>query len=297
MRLSFMFAPATIAIALSMGGAATAQRAFASVDEYSIPSAKTLSTDTVFLQPIRVGKAALPMAGSTIPASGSGDGCTSQPRSPSNYPYNYWDGWKYNLNQIIGGAFANIWNYSPWVYPTNGDFASAWSLLTYDHGYGGDDGYAQVGWIEYKNGERHTFEEAHDSGGGIWYVTSDFPTYAVNTYTYYDTLYNSTTGVISFRVNGTNGAHTWVSQTWIPGEAQVSAESADWATQMPGGYSSSYYHEDLFDSEYYLGGWKHFPSNAPIFTAGKNGEDESSQFGHTTPTSNNLSVWDKKCYY
>jgi len=239
-----------------------------------------------------------------IPNSCCGEGCNPN-RSSSDYSTSHWDGWKYNgAGQNIGGVYADIWNYSPWVWPAgnSGDYSAAWTMLTTDHPYQTDAGFAQIGWYEKQGGARSTFTQFHEYGGG--FRTLLYAPQAVNTYSYYDTFYNPSTNAITFQVNSSGIGETYYPQTFVPGEGQVSGETHTLASQMPGGYSSSYNYEDLFHSSIYVNGaWQAFPNppnsggRVTTFRADYYGNDNSGYYGQTTPNNGNISIWDKACKY
>jgi hypothetical protein len=232
----------------------------------------------------------------SISESCCGEGCN--PGRSNDFETHRWVGWKWGMSNgdKVGGVYSNIWNYSPWVYPVVNNFSTSWALLTYEHAVNRDADWAQAGWLEFRNGERHTFFQTHAVGQSpLTYF--DAPTYPVNTYVYYDTLEDYYPGYISFRVAGVNFEK--IPDWFWPTEAQVSGETLSLADQMPGGYHSAGTYEDLFDSSYYLNfAWHGFLPGAQIFNMNQGGGDESSHFGHTNPASgNNLSIWDKACPY
>lgn len=204
----------------------------------------------------------------------------------------YFDGWQVNGgSNTVGGVYSNIWNYDPYVDPAT-DYTYAWVMLTQHHSPGVDVPLAQVGWVKWSSGLRKTMVMIHSVGGPYSEAFTDTPK-PINTYTYYQVLYNNTPGYVTFWVAGTK-VFSW--PNWfVPNEAQVYGETHSFRSQMPGGYQSSLYYEDFFNSNYWLGTWRPFAPNAQIFADDKNGVTIPN-FGHTNPTTGaNLSIWDRAC--
>jgi hypothetical protein len=230
---------------------------------------------------------------SGISASASCNPSTNDGARTSDYLHYYFDGWQYNGgSNTIGGVYSSIWNYSPFVDPA-ADWTYAWVMLTRDHQPGADAPLAQVGWMQWASGARHTMVMWHNPGGGYSYTYTD-PPKAVNTYSSYEVLYNNTPGYLTFYVAGTNVYS--VANFFVPSEAQVYGETHSFHSQMPGGHQSSLYYEDFLSSQYWLGSWKTFLPGAQIYDVDQNGYSESLYFGHTNPSSGgNLSIWDWDC--
>ena len=68
------------------------------------------------------------------------------PNRPSDFPLNRWAGWNVDgRGQTIGGVYARIFNYVPYVDPVSqGDFVYTWTMLTVDHPLGADAPYVVV---------------------------------------------------------------------------------------------------------------------------------------------------------
>lgn len=292
---------------IMFAGAGLVQNAYASPSQQQIgakfiqPSATAVATQYVTMN----SRPSQPVASAetlhSINAACCGDGCNPG-RTPDDYVNNRWDGWKYNNGgNVVGGVTADIWNYSPWVKPEGSgtDFVTAWTMLTNDHPYGTDAGYAQIGWLEWQGGSRVEYEEFHEYGGTPITRYNNLPAQSVNVYTYYTTLYDPGTNTITFRQNSTTDSNFQLHpQTWRPTEGQVSGETLTLASQMPGGASSSYAHEDFFHSQIYPGGWKTFPNSGPnvsTFMADYYGNYQGAYFGQTAPSNGNISIYDLFC--
>jgi hypothetical protein len=246
--------------------------------------------------PQQMASADVPVAPHNLNAMCCGDGCN--PNRTDDFEWHRWDGWKHNVGGfVIGGAQGDIWNYSPWVAPVGGyhlNFVTSWAMITTDHPYGVDAGYAQVGWIEFSGGERDTYVQEHDYGGGRRTIL--YSPQGVNTYTYYDVFYDPNSNSVTFQVAGSGLGETYHPSNWKPGEAQVSGETLSLADQMPGGHGSASNYEDLFWSEYYYNGaWQYFNPGAQFFIADQNGTDQSPYFGEYTWNSRSISIYDKAC--
>jgi hypothetical protein len=232
-----------------------------------------------------------------------GAGCN--PNRTPDYLTTRWDGWQYNGgSNTVGGVYSKIWNYSPYVSTDNsGDFAYSWTMLTVDHAVGVSAPYVQIGWVEFPYGARHTMIQWYHVGDANPSTRYWDPPKSVNTYTYYDVLYNNRPGVFSFVVGGVDLGSSYDISAWFtPTEAQAYGETLSLADQMPGGYTSSADYEDLFDSSYWQGGaWHGFSvypgSPTTIHNNDIYGNSDSGYFSHTNPpsTSNNISIWDLAC--
>lgn len=219
-----------------------------------------------------------------------------RPNRPSDFAINRWAGWQVNGDgETIGGVYARIFNYAPYVDPGHrGDFVYTWTMLTVDHPLGTDAPYVQIGWVQFANGERHTMEQWKKVGEPPQTRFVD-PPQPVNTYSYYDVLFNYRPGAFSFMVGGKD-LHDDLRAWFTPTQAQIYAETLSLASQMPGGGDPSS-HEDLLDSSYYMhGAWRSFMPGAVIHVNDLRGRDDSRYFGHTDPVSGgDLSVWDRAC--
>ena len=186
----------------------------------------------------------------------SGDGCN--PGGHQNYRALSFDGWNRRPPSTPGGVYANIWNYSPWVSRFNGSsdksVVAAWVMLA------NGPYYAQIGWLEYPGGTRHTFEQVNGPSTSQP-VTNFDPTYGVNSYTYYTVLYgNAGSGVYSFRYAGNTSKFQFLGG-FAPLEGQNYGETQSNADQMPGGHESYYWYETMTDVNIWIGGWQAFNGN------------------------------------
>jgi len=110
-------------------------------------------------------------------AAGGGDGCNPGRSSNFSSGIHYFSGiTDYSGASTYGGIGGDIVNYSPWVYNSSyegtRDATTQWVMLADTL----PDSWAQVGWLEYSGGGRHTFVE---------YVNSDYDVNWLNTFAPY----------------------------------------------------------------------------------------------------------------
>ena len=200
----------------------------------------------------------------------------------------YFDGWGRNFSYVIGGVYASIYNYSPWVWPqklNNGNFnaSSAWTMLA-----ASTIAYGQIGWWEFAFGERHTFIQFADSSGPDTVYEDPSGSQPVGTSSYYTTLYGADgAGVLSFQVNGSTIFDRLVS--FSPTSAQIAGEINTLSDQMPGNTS---FHEDLADSHVYTQGWQTF-SGGPF--SGDNFDNWAKVFPNKVVNATDIQIWDADC--
>jgi hypothetical protein len=167
------------------------------------------------------------------PDSGGGDGCN--PGRANNYRTFYWAGADSENpdNGTLGGVYATIVNYSPFVAGTNQgapstDAVSEWVML---YNSGNADDYAQIGWVEFPGGTRDTLTQTSD---GSNLATKFFAPYTISSQQSYAALYqpgNADPYVLS--VDGVDWITTNLS--WTPDSAQINTEDMTQASQIPGG--------------------------------------------------------------
>jgi hypothetical protein len=173
----------------------------------------------------------------------------------SNDGQHYFAGWKSEwLGYTVGGTYAQILNYSPWVEPSpnpltgSANASTAWVMVTHTS----LNVYAQVGWIELAYGQRYTVTQ-HKPSPSSNPVTHFFQARPVGEYTYYTVLWNNPAWKFSY----------WVGSTMIfsedygflPNRGDIASEITTYSSQMPG---SSATWEALFDGHVYVGGWQNF---------------------------------------
>lgn len=185
----------------------------------------------------------------------------------------------------IGGVYASILNYSPWVYyiSSTQSSVSSWTMLNNSTG----DRWAQVGWLEFPSGVRYTVVQYTRYNGGSWVTWSQlYAPQTTGTSAYYTVLYNyPQPGNYSFQVAGST-IKTATDAPFSPGEAHAAAETQSLADQMPGG-SSAGYHEQFYDTEIWLGSWQAF--------AGTGLNSDSSRFTLNGLSTYNFETWDDAC--
>lgn len=132
----------------------------------------------------------------------------------------------------IGGTYAQLWNYSPWVYPINSSASSvsAWVMVWNNNNA---MKYAQVGWVEFPNGSRHTFRAARNQTvqEDADYTWAPQPS---GSFTFYTVQYNDPSpGWVSYYIAGVKQAQTYTPIN--PNEGKLAGETHTIADQMPGG--------------------------------------------------------------
>jgi hypothetical protein len=178
-------------------------------------------------------------AAAAFPDSGGGDGCN--PGRPDNSTTYYWIGGTSQNTKIIngtpiGGVYANIRTYSPFVAGPNqgapsGDSVSEWVML--DAGTpGSSDQWAQIGWLEFPGGVRNTFIQTADGSNNIH--TDYYSPSPINSTQTYGVLYQP--GAQDPFVIAENGVNlVEVHLSWAPDSADINAELHTEASQVPGG--------------------------------------------------------------
>ncbi len=219
--------------------------------------------------------------GSQASASGGGDGCN--PGRSNNYVSYYFDGAFSQPGKTMGGVYAKIGNYSPFVYNTSGDTVTEWVMLVTTSN---NSLYTQVGWWESPGGVRYTFDE-YSLGSGA-YHNDFYPAYSINSQIYYDMLWNSNSG---FTFEANNQVVNTYQNYFTPNSANVYAEIHTQASQMPGGNYNGNYVSDMHG--YVSGGWYNF-----------NGDTQTlpqTSWGGETPWFqtgvNQFVTWDHACSY
>lgn len=190
----------------------------------------------------------------------------------------YQAGWYRSADAEIGGIYADIKVYSPWVQPGSRD--TGWSMLQTLDG----QNWAQVGWREYAGGTRDDFVQYYVSG---WpsAITNSYPAQPVNTYHNYKVLWDNTPGYFTFWID--NKMIEEDQAFFTPNMASNAGEIHTLASQMPGG-SQSGYHEDFGDAWMYIfGGW------TEINGITKN--SDPTYFVSDNTSSTDDQIWDKAC--
>jgi hypothetical protein len=213
----------------------------------------------------------------------------------------------YRLGKI-GGVYARILNYSPWVH--SGSDVSAWVMLQREHEAADHE---QIGWIEGpnypKSGDRNTLiESAHantcSNPLGLFcgtYIPRErcdlhpvelhcirpLGTEPIGTYSVYTVLWNH--AQFRFYVNGREVARS--PAYFEPNEAVLAAETHNLADQMPGTPTEP---ETFTDAHVYINGhWQPFH--------GEHDSDPADGFNpkrsgfHQSPNGEGFSVWDRNC--
>jgi hypothetical protein len=208
----------------------------------------------------------------------------------------------------IGGVYALILNYSPWVHP--GSDVSAWVMLQRKNEAGDHE---QIGWIEGPNyprsGDRNTLvESAHrdtcpaflgplcgvyianercDLHPAELHCVRPLRTEPIGTYSLYKVLWNSEQ--FRFYVNGKEVAHA--PAYFEPNEAIIAAETHSLADQMPGTPTEP---ETFTDAHVYINGhWQ--PFNGKHDTSSEVGFNPRYYGFRQSSNGERISVWDRNC--
>lgn len=192
------------------------------------------------------------------------------------------------LHATVGGIYARVRNYSPWVETGPGSYSvSAWVALQdcTKPGSGGCNGeeLAQIGWRERPYGQRDTLVESNFPGPAL---VSDCNPQAVGStvgtgtltcnsvptpaqpelYTYYTVLYGYEPGRFTFYVNGQKVASG--PAKFVPHQADVIGETKLASDQMPGDANDPEIFEDIH--VFVNGAWQPFTAK-PLSTTNYSG--------------------------
>jgi hypothetical protein len=213
------------------------------------------------------------LAGVTILPTPAAAKCQPPPSRGDDGKF-YQDGWTRPNAGAVGGVYANILNYSPWVQPGRPQ-TTDWTMVYQQF----STNHAQLGWWEDAGGARHTYLEwTHD---GTYSQHFKDP-YATGSYTYYDTEDHPNGSSFVFYTAGS----FWESQTaqWAPDSGAAAGEVWTSASQMPGGYNNP---ETSNDAHIYLGSWQSF--------SGSKLNDNGAWYGNTITQPYNVAIWDVWC--
>lgn len=171
-------------------------------------------------------------------------GCPPQTRAPGPAISYFYDGVK--KSGTIGGIYARVFNYKPYVdgsWADHGEagYSEAWVMLE-----GQEESYAQIGWNQ-RSSDRITLIEYNDrrTPGGIGLRDCDASSHTqlscasgaanpapIGKYTYYTVLWNYVPGEITFYEDGRQVASAPAS--FVPVLAVVSDETHALADQIAG---------------------------------------------------------------
>lgn len=195
----------------------------------------------------------------------------------------YKDGWYTSNYAPTGGVYANILNYSPWVYRAPGSVGVAWSMLT-DTTNPALNTYGQVGWYEVPGGGRQTFAQWRECSTCSLITMFHSPAEPTNQFSEYKVLWNNAcTQCLSFYAAGVRYWYDWVG--WTPNSAGIFGEITTLATQMPGAGQD---HEEFANSHVFKGGWQSF--NGAVE------DDNYSYFSELYVSSLDFQIWDNACF-
>jgi hypothetical protein len=212
------------------------------------------------------------VVGVVLPAVGidaaSNEGCNPHRASA---PGLYFDKeWITPSTEGSGGIVAELYNYTPWVYP-NGQSSYAEAEVRIE--WPGDPGtFDAFGWREYGYGKRFVFSEVNEANLGgqdnvILYNSAPPPVESHSTYELDQNSFNTSTwkevpdnsySIVTFWLNGQQWGYQPESQA-IGSKLSadlVQADISDLASQMPGGVQKP---EDWYNlSVEYAGAWHDF---------------------------------------
>ncbi|MHB1527670.1 MAG: hypothetical protein ACYCZN_15600 [Candidatus Dormibacteria bacterium] len=198
----------------------------------------------------------------------------SPPSSSTPLSYGWFDGWQYNDGNL-GGVYADIYNYSPWVQ--SGSMVASWVMLASSNGLY----WAQIGWLEDPGGYRYTFYQGRDTNG-VYHQDLTILPFGVGTTQLYEVLYNNTPGKYTLYIDGT--LYATLSLGFTPSSAQNYGEVHNEKDQMPGSQSTL---EVFSDAHVYAGGWRNFGGSAY--------NEAPSWWGNDPYSTTEDWIWDNRC--
>ncbi len=204
------------------------------------------------------------------------------PYRTDNYETHYWAGTqRLSMPTAPRAVRANIEVKDTWVETQDFRFAVGYVMLRQNLASGG---YAQVGWWEYDNQERHTFVQQTRSGGGFdnWFHPKHDPGEAP----FYAVWQDPANDDYVYFVNGVEQERR--PRDFFPQGASIVAEINSLATQMPGTLPAPQYvvNEHFNDADMYINGaYQDFN--------GSEYNTNTSLFGMKKINGRHYDVWDK----
>ena len=208
-------------------------------------------------------------------------------------------GWYRTPGVAVGGVYANVKIYNPYIYPASGPSQyenSIWTWVMLSDAATAN--WAQIGYIKLQQNFTG-FIQWTDTGHGLhtwWYgpPPNDNPP-TPGQYHYYTVLYgNYGPGYLTF-YDGHNGVNynkgivaPEYSGGWQPTTAENQGETKSRASQMAGGLYNPVYFAD--SHIYYTGAWRamdSLPTWYPI--------DGVNYYGATRLDAYRIKIWDKNC--
>lgn len=188
-------------------------------------------------------------------------------------------------SNTVGGVYAYIENYSPWIYPvTSADsHAASWVMVRQQS----TQLYAQVGWKEIPYGSRWTFVEWKNELNQTEHRDNFSPQSQTTGSSYYAVLYDPSTDVWTFQVAGSTilTVQGYDVSDFNRNAGQITGETHSRADQMPGGYSSPM---EFTNAHIYIGSWQAFAGNDPL-------NSDSSLYTLYGTSTTDFSIWDNSC--
>ncbi len=175
------------------------------------------------------------------------------------------DGADSKFSTTVGGIYARVRNYSPWVDPESGG-VSAWVAL---EKIGNSNELAQIGWREQPHSLRDTlveyllpndFSDCNPQAVGNPAAVNKLTCSSVpvppqpELYSYYTVLYGYEPGKFTFFVNGRRVASG--PAKFVPNRADVIGETHSFSDQIPGDANDPQVFEDI--NVYVNGAWQPF---------------------------------------
>jgi hypothetical protein len=195
----------------------------------------------------------------------------------TNDHQHYWDGFWRNPGSQVGGVYANLTQYAPYV---NYIDTSGWVMI---NRLDAND-YAQIGYL-YEVGSPGPitgFAEYNDTGiNGHQYQEFSIPgSWPVE----FKVLYGNTPGQFTFYANGTKEMSHCTCFT--PIDSQMNGELQSQSDQMLGGWNGN--HMVFANAHIYLGGWQAY--------SGTQDSSNQSIWGNTIdPSGLRADIWDWAC--
>jgi len=200
-------------------------------------------------------------------------------RSGSDWPTNYFSGWRNDINNVPGsslaGAGANIAVMNPWVdSSTYQEFSTAWVMLAVT---GTTTTYAQAGWLQYPNQSASSIFDEWNTGSGP--IRDVFGTLTTGTSHLFQTTYKFGGNLFQFWMDGNAIDYPNPPIDFTPSAAEAFSETNSKPSQMPGAIGAP---ESFENAQIWLGTVGGSGNWGPF-----NGTGKISSFSPTYPTPTN----------
>jgi hypothetical protein len=216
------------------------------------------------------------------------------PNRPNDYQI-YQDGWFRYVGVAVGGTYAALENYDPYVYPYPGSNSSMWVMVSRFNEFK----YAQIGWVQYTHPplvshptwKRFTFTQWVKSNGQLGTVLhTDRPPEPIGILSLYTALYNNVPGKFTFQVAGVQ-LNEQPSAWFVPNQGEARGEIHTLASQMPGGYANFEY-AWIYDTHiFYNGSWRSFSGSPHVLPT-----SAGTHFGwYVLDPAYSIGIFDRRC--